>query len=618
LGEGSKVASTVILPKVTSLPSLKLTSGFDVAVNPANSSLVYVAYTEAVHVTTVERQYSYPILYVAESKNRGKNFNIVYSEQEASLPALAVAADGTVAMLYASSSGDELQINLLRIFGDNWNFNPKTNFKQDAVLAKFLDSDPQSKGDPYLGNYFQIRAVGNNFAGTFCASDDPQLDDFPSGVFFQRYVQIDNIGLKNNFQLLYHSGHLVSGPSGTTVPVSIDPFAFYDVAPEVGVLDAPLSLPPLPVVRHDVIARGDPYSGVTHMAWPGLPANEPPLQLYSSLALGEEANWAPATNSSILQTNGQNFALFGSSNQQFYRLRQDVAGGQFQLFAAAGNNGTLNPSGVLTNAGLGSQTFTANASNNYAVSAWYLDGVVVQSNGTSFTLTNISSEHTLLTTFVPSNDLAVAITEIPCGGQSPTETSTTNNYQIVIVNKGLNTLADITMADQLDSSTAFNSASISQGSITNYPGGFISANIGSLDPGSTATVDIQFLTLHATNIVDTVSVACSQTEPNLANNFATNVTQVIDPVSITSQPVSQTVSGGGTVSFTVGAAGTPPFNYQWYYNATNLLDNATNATLTLTNVSSSQAGTYSVSVTQIFSPEDITGESSEPATLIVQ
>ncbi len=67
---------------------------------------------------------------------------------------------------------------------------------------------------------------------------------------------------------------------------------------------------------------------------------------------------------------------------------------------------------------------------------------------------------------------------------------------------------------------------------------------------------------------------------------------------ITTQPTNEAVVPGGTATFSVGAGGTPPFGYQWRFNTTNIL-NATNATLTLTNVQLNQAGNYSVMVTNI-------------------
>jgi hypothetical protein len=68
---------------------------------------------------------------------------------------------------------------------------------------------------------------------------------------------------------------------------------------------------------------------------------------------------------------------------------------------------------------------------------------------------------------------------------------------------------------------------------------------------------------------------------------------------ITSQPTNQTVTAGGTATFTVAADGTPPLNYQWRWNGTNLAG-ATGTALTLSNVQSAQAGSYAVRVTNTF------------------
>lgn len=64
------------------------------------------------------------------------------------------------------------------------------------------------------------------------------------------------------------------------------------------------------------------------------------------------------------------------------------------------------------------------------------------------------------------------------------------------------------------------------------------------------------------------------------------------------QPTNDVTSDEGqSVSFTVSAVGSMPFTYQWYDNNSNPIQNGTNATLTLTNLQTSQAGNYQVIVT---------------------
>lgn len=66
--------------------------------------------------------------------------------------------------------------------------------------------------------------------------------------------------------------------------------------------------------------------------------------------------------------------------------------------------------------------------------------------------------------------------------------------------------------------------------------------------------------------------------------------------AITTQPLSQTVTPGQTATFSVSATGTPTPTYQWKKGSDNITG-ATSATLTLSNVQTSHAGSYSVVVT---------------------
>ncbi|HZL79849.1 MAG TPA: LamG-like jellyroll fold domain-containing protein [Candidatus Limnocylindrales bacterium] len=70
------------------------------------------------------------------------------------------------------------------------------------------------------------------------------------------------------------------------------------------------------------------------------------------------------------------------------------------------------------------------------------------------------------------------------------------------------------------------------------------------------------------------------------------------PPSITSQPTNQTVFAGQTASFSVSASGTPPLSYQWRFNTTNIVG-ATNTTLILPNAQLTNAGNYTVLVSNV-------------------
>lgn len=66
--------------------------------------------------------------------------------------------------------------------------------------------------------------------------------------------------------------------------------------------------------------------------------------------------------------------------------------------------------------------------------------------------------------------------------------------------------------------------------------------------------------------------------------------------SFVSQPVSLTVTQGQNAVFTVNATGTAPLTYQWYYNTNTLLSGQGGTNLTIVNAQGTNAGSYSVRV----------------------
>jgi hypothetical protein len=76
------------------------------------------------------------------------------------------------------------------------------------------------------------------------------------------------------------------------------------------------------------------------------------------------------------------------------------------------------------------------------------------------------------------------------------------------------------------------------------------------------------------------------------------LTVIGQPPTITTQPTNVVALAGGSAIFTVAAAGTAPLSCQWVFNNTNL-EEATNLTLTLSNLTTDQTGAYSITVTNL-------------------
>jgi hypothetical protein len=102
-----------------------------------------------------------------------------------------------------------------------------------------------------------------------------------------------------------------------------------------------------------------------------------------------------------------------------------------------------------------------------------------------------------------------------------------------------------------------------------------------------------------------------------------SVPSIPKPPIVVSQPLSRTNLQYSTATFTVGIAGTAPFTYQWKRDGTDLFNGPTgngstilgadSATLTILSVSTNDAGSYTVGVTNAVAP----GTNGGPAILTV-
>jgi len=99
-----------------------------------------------------------------------------------------------------------------------------------------------------------------------------------------------------------------------------------------------------------------------------------------------------------------------------------------------------------------------------------------------------------------------------------------------------------------------------------------------------------------------------------SNAVLTVVAATNEPPVIVEQPESQTVVTGGTAIFRVGVTGTPPLSYRWRKDGVPI-DGANAATLVVSNAQSSNAGVYTVVITNPLNPDP--GVVSAPALLTV-
>ncbi len=114
--------------------------------------------------------------------------------------------------------------------------------------------------------------------------------------------------------------------------------------------------------------------------------------------------------------------------------------------------------------------------------------------------------------------------------------------------------------------------------------------------GSTST-SLTINNVSAANVGTYTTVVTNLAGIATSSNALLTITP--SPPVIILQPMTQTAVVGETVTFSVAAIGTTPFFYQWNFNGTNIVD-ATNAILPLINVQLTQAGAYTVVITNIY------------------
>ncbi len=159
-----------------------------------------------------------------------------------------------------------------------------------------------------------------------------------------------------------------------------------------------------------------------------------------------------------------------------------------------------------------------------------------------------------------------------------------------VINTDLQTNTDYTIAARLDVSNVVSTLWLNPAAETNAgvtatdtASAITVTSYGFREDGSSGTIGNFF--------VDDLRVGT--TFPDVITNAP-----VLERPAIVSSPQNQTVTNGANAAFSVTATGTPPLNYQWQCNGTNL-PGATSSNLTLTGATFAQAVFYSVVITNV-------------------
>ena len=256
-----------------------------IAVDPRNSSTVYLAYS-----TRVGGVYT---INVVRSLDRGVTWSSspLLSVSNGKNPALAINSLGTVAVLYQQFTGT----GATQRWGTHFRTTTNGTTWSDTLLCTTLSQSPARSGSPYLGDYEHLLALGKDFYGVFSASNVPDLANFPQGVTFLRN---HDFAAKKLFAL----------DGVTVVAPSIDPYFF-----KVTALDAPTT--------SDFYVRDWTDNATTHDA--GLEPSTNPVFYATSDVWNQRSNSAPTFVSDVPQNDDpQNDA----GNFAFVRVSRNAAG----------------------------------------------------------------------------------------------------------------------------------------------------------------------------------------------------------------------------------------------------------------------------------------------------
>lgn len=167
---------------------------------------------------------------------------------------------------------------------------------------------------------------------------------------------------------------------------------------------------------------------------------------------------------------------------------------------------------------------------------------------------NTASEST---TVLPATDVSVTVTDSP----DPVLVGSNLTYTVVVTNAGPSPATSVTLTDTLPAGVTFVSATPTQGTASQL-NGVVSAVLGTLAKGASATVTIVVTPTAPGTITDSASVSAAEADTNPANNTAaqdTTVNAAADlAVTLADSPDPLRLGGNLTYTLTVVNNGPSP------------------------------------------------------------
>ncbi|QDV70716.1 Cna protein B-type domain protein [Rosistilla carotiformis] len=205
----------------------------------------------------------------------------------------------------------------------------------------------------------------------------------------------------------------------------------------------------------------------------------------------------------------------------------DVLPSTLTIVSASASQGSVTPNGNSLSANLGNLASGATATITIVTTlAASATGTVtntanVTSNETDSNTSN--NQSTISSTVTQQTDLSIVKTDIG----DPTSPGNTIDYTLTVTNNGPSNATGVVVTDNLPAGVTFVSGSGSQGTVTNN-NGVITASVGNLASGSTATVTIRVQVASGTTgtISNQATVTGNEPDPVSTNNSSSTTTTV--------------------------------------------------------------------------------------------